>query len=88
MDNSGAVETFESQPAVVATQVLPPEEAIKLEELEAVMKQLQADLHEARSRNIYLTGLIEDQKRLAIMFLKDCDSMAFVLFIFQEIGGL
>jgi hypothetical protein len=44
-------------------QVLTRENALQLEEVESNMKQLQADLHEARSRNIYLSELLEDQKR-------------------------
>ena len=44
-------------------QVLTGEEALKLEEVEANMKQLQADLHQAKSRNIYLNDLVEEQKR-------------------------
>ena len=44
-------------------QVLTGEEALKLEEVEANMKQLQDDLHQAKSRNIYLNDLVEEQKR-------------------------
>lgn len=37
--------------------------SFQLESLESNMKKLQADLHEARSRNIYLTDLVEEQRR-------------------------
>ena len=46
---------------------LTAEDAKKLEdrvEVEANMKQLQAELHEAKSRIIYLHDLVEEQKRL------------------------
>ena len=43
---------------------LTAEDAFKLEDrVEANMIQLQADLHEAKSRNIYLNDLVEEQKR-------------------------
>jgi len=43
---------------------LTAEDAFKLEDrVEASMIQLQADLHEAKSRNIYLNDLVEEQKR-------------------------
>ena len=43
---------------------LTAEDAFKLEDrVEANMIQLQADLHEAKSRNIYLNELVEEQKR-------------------------
>ena len=34
-----------------------------LEILESSVKQLQAELHEAKSRNIYLSTLVEEHKR-------------------------
>lgn len=55
----------EEEPEVKIVQ-LTAEDALKLEDqvmVEASMKQLQADLHEARSRNIYLNDLVEEQKR-------------------------
>ena len=36
---------------------------VELEELENSVKQLQTELHEARSRNIYLSNLLEEQSR-------------------------
>ena len=46
---------------------LTAEDAFKLEDrVEASMIQLQADLHEAKSRNIYLNDLVEEQKRQAV----------------------
>ena len=57
----------ESTAAAATVQVLTGEEALKLEEVEANMKQLQADLHQAKSRNIYLNDLVEEQKRLHFM---------------------
>ena len=36
---------------------------VELEELEDSVKQLQTELHEARSRNIYLSNLLEEQSR-------------------------
>ena len=36
---------------------------VELEELENSVKQLQTELHEARSRNIYLSNLVEEQSR-------------------------
>ena len=48
---------------------LTAEDAFKLEDrVEASMIQLQADLHEAKSRNIYLNDLVEEQKRQAVLF--------------------
>ena len=35
---------------------------VELEELENNVKRLQAELHEARSRNIYLSTLVEEQR--------------------------
>ena len=35
----------------------------ELEALESNIKKLEADLHEAKSRNIYLTNLVDSQKR-------------------------
>ena len=55
--------TFESNGKSATVQVLTGDEALKLEEVEANMKQLQADLHQAKSRNIYLNDLVEEQKR-------------------------
>ena len=47
---------------------LTAEDAFKLEDrVEASMIQLQADLHEAKSRNIYLNDLVEEQKRQAVI---------------------
>ena len=43
---------------------LTAKDAFDLEDrVEATIKQLQADLHEAKSRNIYLNDLVEEQKR-------------------------
>ena len=50
----------ESKPSV---QVLTAEEALTLDDVEANLKQLRAELHEAKSRNIYLYNLVEEQKR-------------------------
>ena len=36
----------------------------------ANVKQLQSDLHEAKSRNIYLNDLVEEQKRYKNIFRK------------------
>ncbi len=36
---------------------------LDLSGLEVNVKGLQAELHEAKSRNIYLTGLLEEQKK-------------------------
>ena len=36
---------------------------VELEELENSVKQLQAELHEARSRNVHLSNLVEEQSR-------------------------
>ena len=36
---------------------------VDLEILESSVKQLQAELHEAKSRNIYLSTLVEEHKR-------------------------
>ena len=44
---------------VLQTQSTGPE----LENLENNIKQLESDLHEARSRNLYLSELVENQKR-------------------------
>ena len=66
----GSESSFESNcesTAAATVQVLTGEEALKLEEVEANMKQLQADLHQAKSRNIYLNDLVEEQKRLHFM---------------------
>ena len=35
---------------------------VELEELEGNVKRLQAELHEAKSRNLYLSTLVEEQK--------------------------
>ena len=35
----------------------------EVDELESSAKALRAELHEAKSRNLYLTGLVEEQKR-------------------------
>ena len=44
-------------------QVLPAEKALTLDDVEANLKHLRAELHEAKSRNIYLYNLVEEQKR-------------------------
>ena len=44
-------------------QVLSPEKALTLDDVEANLKHLRAELHEAKSRNIYLYNLVEEQKR-------------------------
>ena len=46
-----------------AVQVLTTEEALTLDDVEANLKRLRAELHEAKSRNIYLYNLVEEQKR-------------------------
>ncbi len=46
---------------------LTPAETLNIEELEQNMKTLQAELHEARSRNLYLTELVEKQRRFSIL---------------------
>ncbi len=33
------------------------------EDVEAAVKALRAELHEARSRNLYLSGLVEEQNK-------------------------
>ena len=47
--------------AAVAVGVLRADPA-DLEELESNVKRLQAELHEAKSRNIYLSTLVEEQR--------------------------
>lgn len=49
---------------LLQTQSTSPE----LENLENNIKKLEADLHEARSRNIYLSDLVDTQKRLEFIF--------------------
>lgn len=44
---------------LLQTQTTSPE----LENLENNIKKLESDLHEARSRNIYLSDLVETQKK-------------------------
>ena len=44
---------------VLQTQSTAPE----LENLENNIKKLESDLHEAKSRNLYLSELVENQKR-------------------------
>ena len=46
-----------------SVQVLPAEKALTLDDVEANLKHLRAELHEAKSRNIYLYNLVEEQKR-------------------------
>ena len=54
------IETKVATVRVLQTQSTEPE----LENLENNIKKLESDLHEARSRNIYLSDLVESQKRL------------------------
>ncbi len=49
-----------SSTAVVSVIRGSPEE---IESLENSVKQLQAELHEAKSRNLYLSNLVEEQKK-------------------------
>ncbi len=56
---SGDNETRVATVRVLQTQSTSPE----LENLENNIKKLESDLHEARSRNIYLSDLVESQKR-------------------------
>ena len=46
-----------------SVQVLPAEKTLTLDDVEANLKHLRAELHEAKSRNIYLYNLVEEQKR-------------------------
>ena len=43
--------------------------AEEIKELESCLLSLQAELHEAKSRNLYLTELVEQQKRFLSNFL-------------------
>ena len=53
----------EKENNIAPVQVLTKEEALTLDDVEANLKRLRAELHEAKSRNIYLYNLVEEQKR-------------------------
>ena len=62
--------TKSSEPPVATLRLLQTQASSpELENLENNIKKLESDLHEARSRNIYLSDLVETQKRL-IKFLE------------------
>ena len=60
MNEAPKIDEESNKPSV---QVLTAEEALTLDDVEANLKQLRAELHEAKSRNIYLYNLVEEQKR-------------------------
>jgi hypothetical protein len=56
--------TKASDPPVATLRLLQTQKSSpELENLENNIKKLESDLHEARSRNIYLSDLVETQKR-------------------------
>ena len=67
--NLGSPEVVEAAPAAGAKVTLPPILAnlgavppLQAEIIDNEIKELQAALHEAKSRNIYLSGVVEQQK--------------------------
>ena len=57
------VERPEARPAPSLPPILGAVPPLQAEILDNEIKELQAALHEAKSRNLYLSGIVEQQKR-------------------------
>ena len=57
------VEPAPSRPAPSLPPILGAVPPLQAEILDNEIKELQAALHEAKSRNLYLSGIVEQQKR-------------------------